>query len=185
MIGSALFSATCPPSPSASATRSVKRPAAARDVGDAGREHALLAGQLLVDRVGDAVRGEAQVGRLHRVALRDQLAALDRVPELEAHVEAAIGEPGRRARGERIAAAAAPFAQFGELVSSSAPPPSTMRNTPLRSRSARTIDEIAWPARSSSRNLTIEIGSWVAPTPEISTRNWAHAGTRARRRRRR
>ena len=66
--------------------------------------------------------------------------------------------------------------QLGELVSSSAPPPSTMRNTPLRSRSARTIAEIAWPARSSSRNLTIEIGSWVAPTPEISTRNWAHAG---------
>ena len=29
---------------------------------DAGRDHALLAGQLLVDRVGNAVRGQAQVG---------------------------------------------------------------------------------------------------------------------------
>ena len=34
-----------------------------------------------------------------------------------------------------------------------------------------------WPLRSSSRNRAMAIGSCVAPTPEISTLNWAHAGT--------
>src|SRR4029078_12055536 len=61
------------------------------DVGDAGREDALLAGQLLVDEVGDAVRRQAQVAGLDRAALAAELAALDDVPELEAHVVAAVG----------------------------------------------------------------------------------------------
>ena len=65
--------------------------------------------------------------------------------------------------------------QPGWPVSSSVALASIKRKTPLRSRSARTIAEIAWPARSSSRNFSTAIGSWVAPTPAISTRNWAHA----------
>ena len=30
--------------------------------------------------------------------------------------------------------------------------------------------------RSSSRNFALAIGNWVAPTPEISTLNWAPTG---------
>ena len=62
MIGSGLVSATCPPSPSASVTCSVKRRPVLHDVGDAGGEDTAFAGELLVDLVGDAVRRQAQVG---------------------------------------------------------------------------------------------------------------------------
>jgi hypothetical protein len=109
MIGWPLLSATWPFSPSASATRSVWREPGARDVGDAGREHALLAGQLLVDEVGDAVRRQAQVAGLDGAALAAELAALDDVPELEADVVAAVGEAAHRAADERVGRARAPL----------------------------------------------------------------------------
>ena len=64
-------------------------------------------------------------------------------------------------------------------------PVSTIRNAPLRSRSARMIADGDWPLLSSSRKRTIAIGSWVAPTPEISTRNCAAAGARGEREQRR
>ena len=82
--------------------------ARARDVGDAGREDALLAGQLLVDEVGDAVRRQAQVAGLDGAALAAELAALDDVPELEADVVAAVGEARHRAGDERVGGARAP-----------------------------------------------------------------------------
>src|SRR4051812_47027095 len=50
------------------------------------------------------------------------------------------------------------------------------RNTPARSRSARTIAESTWVVRSSSRKRAMAMGTCVAATPEISTRNWASAG---------
>ena len=109
MIGSGLASAICPPSPSASVTCSVIAAAGLGDVGDARGEHAALAGEVLVDRVGDAVRRQAHVGRQRRMALAHQFFALDQVPQLEAHVVAAVGQARHRAHGQRVGAAAAPF----------------------------------------------------------------------------
>ena len=67
----------------------------------------------------------------------------------------------------------------GWAVSSSTPGTSSSRNSPLRSRSARTI-ALATPSEgdafSSSRKRATATGIWVAPTPLISTRNWARAG---------
>ena len=142
MIGWPLLSATCPFSPSASATRSVWREPRAGDVGDAGREHALLAGQLLVDEVGDAVRRQAQVAGLDGAALAAELAALDDVPELEADVVAAVGKAAHRAADERVGGARAPWAISGRALSSKLVAcVSTMRKAPLLSRSARMMDE--------------------------------------------
>jgi hypothetical protein len=84
----------------------------ARDVGDARGVDAALAGQLLVDRVGDAVRRQPQVVRRHRQRLAQHLAALDHVPQLVADVEAAVGQPVSRAGDQCVGAAAAPV---GEL----------------------------------------------------------------------
>src|SRR5439155_12159364 len=80
------------------------------DIRDAGREHALLAGQFLVDEVGDAVRGQAQIRRVDRVALAAELDAFDDVPELESHIEWAGRAARHRAANERIDRTAAPLA---------------------------------------------------------------------------
>ena len=56
-----------------------------RAVGDV--EDARLAGELLVDEVGDAVGHQAQVGRGHRIALAAQVLALDHVPQPKAHID--------------------------------------------------------------------------------------------------
>ena len=63
------------------------------------------------------------------------------------------------------------------LRSSRASAMSTVRMRPLRSRSARTMRETGTPASTSPRNTALASGTCVAPTPEISTRNWASAGT--------
>ncbi len=81
------------------------------DVGDARGEHALLAGQQFVDGVGDAVRGQAQVGLRDQQALPGQVLALDGVPQPEAHVVAAIGQLGGRAGEQGIGALGAPVGE--------------------------------------------------------------------------
>jgi hypothetical protein len=58
------------------------------------------------------VRGQAQVGRIHRVALAAELDAFDHVPQLEAHVEAPIGQACHRAGHQRIGGAAAPLRHY-------------------------------------------------------------------------
>jgi hypothetical protein len=84
-----------------------------RDVGDAGREHALVAGELFVHGVGDAVRRQPQIGRQHGQRLAAEVVALDHVPQLVAHVEAAVGQARGRAGHQRIGAAAAPLGVVG------------------------------------------------------------------------
>ena len=72
--------------------------AALDHVGDARREHALLAGELLVDEVGDAVRGRRAACSLRqRVGAAAERRLLDHVAEPEAHVEAAVGAARHRA----------------------------------------------------------------------------------------
>ena len=78
------------------------------DVGDARGEHAGIAGQRLVDHVGDAVRGGAELRRRDRVDLARQHRLLDHVDQLEAHLDAAVGLRAHRADDDRIGAAGAP-----------------------------------------------------------------------------
>ena len=91
----------------------VQREAAAhlQHIGDARRVHALLARQHALDVIGDAVRGQAHVGRQHQLALAHQLLVAHRVPELEAHVEAAIGQAADRARHQRVGTLGLPVGQ--------------------------------------------------------------------------
>ncbi|EWS54447.1 hypothetical protein X551_02739 [Methylibium sp. T29] len=84
--------------------------AALGDVGDARREHAFLAGELLVDGVGDAVGREPQIAGRDRIALAAEVTALHHVPQTVAHIETAIGQARHRAADQRIGAAAAPVA---------------------------------------------------------------------------
>ena len=59
--------------------------------------------------VGHAVRGQAQVLGQHDLALAQQLLVAHRVPEPEAHVEAAVGQARHRTADHGIGAAAAPL----------------------------------------------------------------------------
>jgi hypothetical protein len=58
------------------------RTAVHRHVGDAGREGAAHADDFLVDRIGDAMRGVAQVRGLHRPFAREQVLPGEHVDEL-------------------------------------------------------------------------------------------------------
>jgi hypothetical protein len=60
-------------------------------VADARCEHAGLAGEFLVDDVGDLVRRDAHLARRDREAETRPLRLLDRVHQPEAHREAAVG----------------------------------------------------------------------------------------------
>jgi hypothetical protein len=109
MIGWPLLSATWPVLAVGIGDAQGVARARARHVGDARREDALLAGQLLVDEIGDAVRRQAQVAGLDGAALAAELAALDDIPELEADVVATVGEARHRAADERVGRARAPL----------------------------------------------------------------------------
>ena len=61
------------------------------DEDDAGVEIALLAGQPLVDRVGDDVGDAAPVGLAGEELLADELLAGKRVPQPELGAQAAVG----------------------------------------------------------------------------------------------
>ena len=73
-----------------------------RHVRDPRGEHALLAREFLVDEIGDAVRGQAQVAGRHRMALPAEVLALDDVPQAEPHVEAPVGQAREAAHRKRI-----------------------------------------------------------------------------------
>ena len=96
--------------PSASATMQLVARALLGDVGDARREHARVAGQLLVDDVGDLVRGRAELRRRDRVGHRGELRLLDRVDQREAHLDAAVGQRPHRPDDDGVGAARAPVA---------------------------------------------------------------------------
>ncbi len=83
-----------------------------RDVGDARREHAGVAGELFVDDVGDPVRGGAELRRRDDVGHRRQLRLLDGVDEREAHFHAAVAQRPHRPDHDGIRAARA---EVGEL----------------------------------------------------------------------
>ena len=154
MIGSALASADCAFSPSAVGHPQVVAVAGLGHVGDAGGENALLAGELLVDEVGDAVRRQAQVGRGDGVALAAQVLAAHHVPQAKAHVAAAVGQAGHAAHRQRIGApsGARGSRRAGWFRPAAAPAASIARNWPLRSRSAWTMAAIFCGAWASPRN---------------------------------
>ena len=87
----------------------LKAVAALDYVGDARREHALLAGQLLVDEIRNAVRGGACLLGRHGVGDAGKIRALDGVEQLEADFEAAVGARRDRAQHQRVGLARAPL----------------------------------------------------------------------------
>ena len=106
-----------------------------------------------------------------------ELAALDHVPEPEAHVEAPVGEARDRARQQGIGARARASRSSQAARSRRDLVAGMSRNSPQRSRSARI-------SRQDLRACDLRRGSvrsrpaavWP-PTPEISTRNCATAAS--------
>ena len=80
-----------------------------RHIRDAGREHALLAGELFVDVVRDAVRHEAHVGFDDGVRLTAEVLPTHGVPQLEAHIDASVGQLAQAAGHQRVCTAATPI----------------------------------------------------------------------------
>ena len=78
-----------------------------RDVRDARREHAGVAGELLVDDVGDPVRGGAELRRRDDVGHRGELRLLDGVDEREADFHAAVLKRPHRPDHDGVRAARA------------------------------------------------------------------------------
>jgi hypothetical protein len=97
--------------PSASATMSSKRLALLRDVRDARGEHAGIAGELLVDDVGDLVPGGAELRRCDDVRHRGELHLLHGVEQCEAHVHATVGRRTHRPDHHGVGAARAKIAE--------------------------------------------------------------------------
>ncbi len=83
--------------------------AALHHVGDARGKHTLLAGQLLVDEVRDAVRGRAQLIFAERVGDAAERDLFHHVVEAEARLEAAILARLQRADQQRVGKARAPL----------------------------------------------------------------------------
>ena len=106
MIGSRERSAACELAPSASAMCSSHGIAAGlHDVRDARGEHTALAGELLVDAVGDPMRCQPQVAGRRDIRKPVELRLLDGIEQTEAHVIAAVGQSPHTADDQRIGAA--------------------------------------------------------------------------------
>ena len=65
--------------------------------------------------------------------------------------------------------------------SSGVPPASTMRNSPLRSRSLRMVEVTTCAAAGSPAKLGMATGMRLAPAPVISMDNWALTAAAAKR----
>ncbi len=78
-------------------------------VGDLGAEHALVAGEALVDHVGDAMRGGAKLRRRDEVRVAGELRLLGHVEQAEAHFDAPVGLRLDLADHERLGAARGPL----------------------------------------------------------------------------
>ncbi len=86
-------------------------PPALHHIGDLGREDALVAGEALVDHVGDAMRGRAQLRRRHDVRIARELALLLHVEEPEAHLDASLGDVLDLADHQGLGAARGPVGE--------------------------------------------------------------------------
>ena len=170
--------------PSASATMQLEAAALLGDVRDARREHAGVAGELLVDDVGDLVRRGAELRRRDHVGHRGQLRLLDRVDQREAHLDAAVGQRAHRPDHDGVGAARAEIAELARPRRGSAAARcrrrSTSRNRPLRCRSAATMPEMPSGQVDSLSNGTIAMGTVVPAPPTISMVSCARAGATAR-----
>ena len=156
--------------------------AALHHVGDAGGEHALLAGQLLVDEVGDAVRGGARLLARQRVGdaaevracftVSKSLKRTSKRPSGRAATEPSTSASARRERHSGVVDGARPRSSGGSSGGTS-----SVRNRPLRSRSARTTAEMPAvpPSAPSPAKGAIAIGMRCAPAPVISIESCADA----------
>ena len=78
------------------------------DVGDAGGEDAAIAGELLVDDVGDLVRRDAELRLRHGERHRHQCRLLHDVDQREADLDAAISDGSHRPDDDGVGVARAP-----------------------------------------------------------------------------
>ena len=146
------------------------------DIRDTGGEHAALAGQLLVDTVGDPVGCQPQFcsGRDIRQAI--ELRLVDGIEQSEPYVVAAVGEAFHTAERERVGAAALPLREVDVGV--------------VCKRLRACIDDAKQPAaREVGAHDRVDVLRWLPllrkrrdrdrellrPTPAISTRNCARA----------
>ena len=86
------------------------------DIGDARREDTLLAGQLFVDVIGDAMAGGAQLGIAGDVSGTAQGHAFLRIVEAETGFHAAIGTAPDTARRHRVGTACLPVAVIDRRI---------------------------------------------------------------------
>jgi hypothetical protein len=162
MIGSREASAACVVAAVGVGDLELVAAGALDHVGDAGGEHARLAGELFVDVIGDAVRRGAQLRR--RCAGRPEC----RAPPAWARRRGGRGfRSGLRRRahaaaGHGVGAARLPGRRnCGVALSASGAPASTRRNRPLRSRSARTTEVRAWATMRSPAKSAMATGNAV------------------------
>jgi hypothetical protein len=87
-------------------------PAPLHHVGDLGGEDTLVAGEPLVDDVGDAVAGGAQLRGRDHVRIARELGALLHVEEAEAHLDAPVGLRLDLADDQRLGGPRRPVAEI-------------------------------------------------------------------------
>ena len=77
-------------------------------IGNSGREDTLLASELFIDKVCNAVGCQAQITLGHDITLPPQVLPLDDIPQTETDIKTAIGQTGNAACHERVCGLLAP-----------------------------------------------------------------------------
>ena len=162
----------------------LEAPALLGDVRDARREHAGVAGELLVDDVGDLVRGRAELRRRHHVGHRGELRLLDRVEQREADLDPPVAERTHRRRPRRRRRRARGSRRTSRPRRGSAAARCRRRRPAGTGRCAadrrRRCPEMPSGQVASFSNGTIAMGTVVPAPPTISMVSCARAGATAR-----